>query len=167
MVEFDGSGKKLRYDHRGNPISDERFASLLKALDERARRYDELRRRAPPDPNRPVPIYLEHITKIVGWGRVEVDDTGLKVENAIVTDDETWTRIESGELKGLSIGAVVGGSRCSICGEDYVSCNHVGGREYNGVRCAVHIDELEPEEISIVRNPAQPLAKLRRAQPLE
>jgi hypothetical protein len=164
VMEFDEAGKKLRYGHRGNPISDERFASLLESLDERARRYDESQQRVPADPNRPVPIYLEHAGKIVGWGRVTVDDTGLKVEDAQFTDDETSARIESGELKGFSIGAVVRRSRCSICDKDYVSCNHVGGREYDGVQCRVHLDELDPAEISIVKDPVQPLAKLHRGR---
>lgn len=163
VLEFDEKGNRAFYNHKGEPITETRFQSILESLNSRAQQYEESRKVVPPDHTRPTPIHLEHTGKIIGWGRVLSDDKGLKVESAKITDDETAHRVESGELSGFSISGLIYDSTCSICGKDYVECNHIAGTFYDEVECVVRIDGIDLAEISIVKNPVQPLAKLRKA----
>ena len=164
ILEFDENGTKARYSHNGQPISDDRFQSLLDALNQRANQYAEARKIVAPDPMRPFPIHLEHTGKIVGWAQNVFPDDKTKrlmVEGGRITDDETWDRIESGDLKGFSIGGIVTDSRCLVCNREYVDCNHIAGEQYDGKECIVQITGILLAEISIVKEPVQPAAVIK------
>ena len=100
----------------------------------------------------------------MGWGRIHKGDKGLRVEDAKITDEEAWTRIQSGDLKGFSIGGLIYSATCSVCNSDYVDCNHIAGRKYDGMKCGVRIDGIDLAEISIVKDPVQPLAKIQKRE---
>jgi len=165
ILEFDEDGNKVRYSESGRPVSDEKFKSILSALKTRKRRFAESRKLTPPDPEYFFPIHLEHTGKVVGWSRGLVfnDQKGtMEVDTARILDDETWNRIERGELTGFSIAGIVSTATCLICGEEYVDCDHIAGIKYDGVECTVRLLTILPAEISIVKDPVQPLARIRR-----
>lgn len=65
--------------------------------------------------------------------------------------------IEGGILREVSVGCSVSRAVCSVCGEDYGTCGHRKGIEYDGAIC--HVDLLDPidaYELSFVAVPAQP-----------
>jgi len=161
FLEIDEKGNKIRYSHSGQPISDRRFKDLLKILERKAKAYKSSQKKVPPDPNKPFPIFLEHTEKLIGWGQIYEDKTGLKVEDAEISDSETLKRIRSGELKGMSIGGLVRKSKCSVCGLNYLDCNHVTGKIYDGVKCICDIYEVDLAEISVVKYPINPQAKIK------
>ena len=69
----------------------------------------------------------------------------------------TITDIESGILREASVGVLIRNSLCSICGEEYGSCAHRRGLEYDGQRCHVDLDDAEDAyEVSFVAVPSQP-----------
>lgn len=165
VLEFDENGTKVRYNHSGQPISDERFQNILSAMDKRAEQYKESLTVQPPDLSHIIPIYLEHTSQIIGWAEsVFTDEIGLKVEGMKITDDQTWLRIEHDDLTGLSIGGIIRKSTCSICKKDYTECNHITGKQYNGKECIVRIDDILVADFSVVKNPIQPLARLSKAR---
>jgi len=43
---------------------------------------------------------------------------------------------------------------CSICGKDFVDCEHISGKKYMGEFCFSLIDDMNLEEISVVDEPA-------------
>jgi len=150
VLEFNEKGNKVRYSHKGTPISDERFLAIVSKLIERKRLYEQTLKINSPDPNLPIPIHLEHSDKIVGWGkRVIKDDTGLKVEGIKIIDDEVWRKIQSGELTGCSIAGIITRSTCSICSGEYVDCNHIAAKIYDGQECAVRIDSFLTADLSL------------------
>lgn len=53
-----------------------------------------------------------------------------------------------------SCGLIVKESRCSICEEDYDTCDHIKGKPYWGELCSRIITAQELLEVSLVRNPA-------------
>jgi len=65
ILEVDERGIRSRYDHNGRHER-ERFESILGMFERRAKRYAESQAIEPPDPTRPVPLFLEHTTKLVG-----------------------------------------------------------------------------------------------------
>jgi len=68
----------------------------------------------------------------------------------------TITDIESGILREVSVGVVVERMVCSICGEDFLTCPHHRGEEYEGRKCHVELDNaLDAYEASFVAVPAQ------------
>jgi predicted DNA binding CopG/RHH family protein len=165
ILEFDEDGNKVRYSESGRPVSDEKFKSILSALETRKRRFEESRKLTPPDPEYFFPIHLEHTGKVVGWskGLIFNDQKGtMEVDTARILDDEAWNRIEGGELTGFSMAGIVSTATCLICGEEYVDCNHIAGTKYDGVECTVRLLKILPAEISIVKDPVQPLARIKR-----
>jgi hypothetical protein len=131
---------------------------MLRVLERRAEKYREATAVLSPDPFRPIPIYLEHTTKLIGWGRVLIDDKGLKIDDAVIFDRKVLKRIEKGDLQGTSIAGLIYDATCSICMSDYVDCNHIANREYDDKVCVVEINGIDLAEISIVSRPVQPLA---------
>jgi hypothetical protein len=111
----------------------------------------------------PEPIFLEHTDRVVGWGRLSVDDVGLLV-SARITDSETRRRIDAGELAGFSFGALIYDSECSICGEQFVDCNHIAGETYGSTDCVARVLGADLAEISVVSSPANPEARVLRVQ---
>lgn len=67
--------------------------------------------------------------------------------------------IEGGILREVSVGCAMGRAVCSICGEEYYTCGHHKGAEYEGAVCHVDLlDPLDAYELSFVAVPAQPNA---------
>jgi hypothetical protein len=143
-------------------MSDQQFIALLSALIDRGRRYTESLYAIPPDPFRQVPIYLEHTSRIVGWGSVAVDDEALRVKNALITDKEACRQLDNDELKGFSIAGLVHNAICSVCNAQYVDCNHITGNTYDGVACLVHILGIDLAEVSLVKNPVNIAAVIEK-----
>ena len=165
VLEFDEGGNKVRYSESGRPVSDERFNSMLSALEDRKHRFEESRKLTSPYPGYFIPIHLEHTGKVVGWSKGFIFNDQKKaigVDTTKICDDETWERIERHELRGFSIAGIVSNAKCLICREEYVNCNHIAGIKYNGEKCTVRAT-TRPAEISIVKDPVQPLARLERA----
>ena len=164
ILELDERGKTARYSESGRPISDERFESILSALEARKRRFDETRKLLPPDPEYPIPIHLEHTGKVVGWCKGFVFDDEKKtigVDTIRIVDEETRRRIKRGELRGFSQAGIASSATCLICGKEYVDCNHIAGMRYGSQECTVRYTVL-PAEISIVKEPVLPIARIER-----
>jgi hypothetical protein len=163
ILEYDENGHKARYDHSGQQITDEQFLAIQHLLNERSRLFKESLSVVPPEPSRPYPIYLEHNPRIIGWAeKIVIDNNGLRVEGIKIFDQKTLMRIENNDLKGFSIGGIIRKSICSICNHDYVECNHLTGRKYNGEECVVRIDDILLADLSIVKKPVQPMAHLEK-----
>ncbi|HEY6872189.1 MAG TPA: hypothetical protein VI298_05610 [Geobacteraceae bacterium] len=153
VLEVQEDGQKLKYDHLGQPVSDEKFKAMLNLMQERARLSEAARRIPSPHPDKPVPIFLEHTHKIAGWGRVGRGDGGLIVEDAIITDGSAAARVRSGDLGGFSIACLVRRSTCQYCKDSYFSCNHIAGQVYAGEECVNQIEGADLIEVSIVKDP--------------
>jgi len=98
------------------------------------------------------PVCVEHTSHIAGWAELSEDAIGLRM-SAEITDSQTWRRIRSGELRGVSIGGIATRSECSICGADYSECPHISGVEYDGQMCINTIKRVDVAEVSLVREP--------------
>ncbi len=111
------------YDQNGNVVSSDKVQAIISNISA-APLY------TPPNPNseRPVPIHLEHTSKVVGWGETELDKQGLLIKNAKIDDYNTWQLITSGKLLGFSIGGIAKTYECSICHKNYFTCKHIKGR---------------------------------------
>ncbi|SNS84084.1 hypothetical protein SAMN05421640_1469 [Ekhidna lutea] len=107
-----------------------------------------------PHPELPVPIFLEHTSKIIGWADISINDEGIVIESCTIDDPESWKRIKNSELRGASISGIADKTTCSICEKDYVSCNHVSGEIYNNKMCVNYIVKARLAEISLVKHPA-------------
>lgn len=59
-----------------------------------------------------------------------------------------------------SMGFIVEESRCSLCEDDYESCEHIGGMAYMGRMCVEIIEKSKLKEISIVENPADKMCRV-------
>ena len=105
-----------------------------------------------PNDDYPTPIFLEHKPKIVGWCSLYADDKGLKA-NGIVTDKLIRKRIQQNRLNGMSITGIAKVTKCSICDNSYVDCNHVAGNFYDEKECFNTIVETDFVETSIVKEP--------------
>ena len=160
-IEINEGGRRVRCAISGAEISDERFDSIMATIKAVGAGTPTTQTINSPFPDLPVPIFLEHTDKIVGWGRINPSDEGLKIENARMTDDETWQRLKSGELRGASIAAIAKESECSICGMDYVDCVHLAGQTYGGRNCTNTIKASELLEISLVKDPVNPQALIK------
>lgn len=100
----------------------------------------------------PTPIFLEHKPKIVGWCRLWTNDTGLRTEMKIF-DEIARRRISQNRLNGLSVTGIATKTECSICKSDIVSCNHIPGEKYEGVKCLNKIFNTDYVETSLVKAP--------------
>lgn len=72
--------------------------------------------------------------------------------------------IEGGILREISVGCAISRTVCSICGQDYGTCQHQKGAVYGGEIC--HCDLLDPidaYEMSFVAVPAQPQAGVTKS----
>ena len=125
--------------------------------------YAKTRSIPPPQEEFPEPILYEHTDRIVGWGRLSTDEVGLKVA-ARISDPGIRMKLDSGELQGFSFGALIYDSECSVCGKQYVNCNHIAGRTYGQVECIATIKGADLAEISVVAQPANPYARARRVE---
>ena len=163
VIEFDENGNKVRYSQSGEEISDKKFTSILKSLDERATAYKQSRKNPSPIAKRPYPVYLEHTAKIIGWAEnIITKPEGLYLDGLQITDPEVQKLVDNGYLSGLSVAGIVKKSTCSVCDSDYVLCNHIAQKTYEGKECLVRIDDFAIAEFSLVKEPIQPLARIVR-----
>lgn len=63
---------------------------------------------------------------------------------------------------GFSVGMVINEAECSICGGPYDDCEHIAGQRYGRRRCVRVITKATPLEVSLVRRPSQPEARILR-----
>ena len=54
----------------------------------------------------------------------------------------------------VSVGTIVHKQECSICGGNYVECEHVAGKPYMGEFCCVIVKDAHLDHVSVVENPA-------------
>lgn len=151
IIHEDKNGATVTYSENGLPLSAEKMKEII----DEASKKRIVQNPSPisPDPSQyPCPVYLEHTSKIVGWCYPYEENNELHVKSKF-TDDETWGKIRKGELKGFSIGGIVTNSKCSICGEQYIKCNHITGQKYNGKKCINNIIAPTLCDISIVSDP--------------
>jgi hypothetical protein len=153
LLELDEDGKGAHYTCQGTPLTDAQFTSLLTAMNDRRHNHAHAGRIPIPYPDRRTPLFLEHTGRVVGWAKVVLDDVGLKVDDAVVTDAETMRRIKDGSLKGFSIGGLVRQAKCSNCGGSFIECEHIPN--------LVTLTEVDLGEISIVAHPAYSLADVK------
>lgn len=72
---------------------------------------------------------------------------------------DTIAAIEGGILREVSVGCAMGTARCSICGADARTCQHIKGCTYDGELCVYELDDPQDAyEQSFVAVPAQPRA---------
>jgi len=160
VLEVDEQGSRIHYNHKGEPISEKKFQAILRVFERKAQRYERSQAIAAPDPTRPVPIFLEHTDKLVGWGRVAKDEKGLRLNDVQITHKRTLKLMEEGELGGLSVGVLIHDSTCLICNRQYVDCNHIAGQLYDGKECTNRIEGVSLAETSLVKKPVQPRATI-------
>jgi len=79
-------------------------------------------------------------------------------------NDEIIADIEAGIKKEVSVGCSMGRAVCSVCGNDYGTCGHQKGQNYDGqVCCAILREPMDAYEFSFVAVPAQPNAGVMKA----
>lgn len=61
---------------------------------------------------------------------------------------------------GMSVGAIIRESKCSICELDPDDCEHIAGRVYDGEECVRIITRADLEEVSLVGRPNFPDARI-------
>ena len=140
----------------GLPSSDDQRRALLHQFDRVQRGRDQALARQSPYPGLPVPMFLEHSDKIVGWANPVIHPRGLKVEPCKIDDDETWRRVKAKELNGFSVALLVESSICSVCDSEYRECEHIAGLSYGDARCVVTLAKVRITEVSIVKEPVNP-----------
>ncbi len=148
------------FDYNGKQLDQSFIKGLTDKMLTSQKQFGETLTTHSPYNELPYPVYLEHTPEIVGWCNLVVDDTGLRVDPCKVTCDKAWRRIQSNELKGLSIGGLISKSNCNVCGMDYRECNHITGNTYENIECVNEITQFDLAEVSIVTNPANNLCNI-------
>jgi hypothetical protein len=136
-------------DETGNIVSNEKVREIISNL-----RVAPSYSTPKADSELPVPIHLEHTSKVVGWGTISQDEQGILLEKVRIDDEVTLRQIKSGQLVGMSIGGIAKEYECSVCHKSYFKCNHIKGNIYNGQEAHCIIKNLDLAEISIVSDPA-------------
>jgi hypothetical protein len=151
------------FSHDGNPIAKEKLNNISGKPDLTAHPPRLLR----PQPSEEFnwPIFYNHTSQHVGWGKVWETDKGLET-SAKIFDAHIFERIQSGNLRGMSITGIVNKSNCMICNNDYTLCNHIGQQSYDGAICSVSLDEIDLCELHIVEHPVNPLAQIEYIEKL-
>ena len=75
-------------------------------------------------------------------------------ENSYVERLDRYEKLLFPKMFFASVGGIIKKSNCSICKKNYNSCDHIKGRLYFGELCVREITEMELEETSIVKIPA-------------
>jgi len=161
VLEVPSGRFRGKYDQYGNCLPKRDCLDESDRCQTRAQRYWKSRLLPSPYPEHPEPIFLEHTNRIVGWGCLSIDEFGVCVD-AHIDDPETLRRLETGELKGFSFGALIYDSECSVCGRQYVDCNHITSMLYKDSECYTTIYGADLAEVSVVSDPANPLARAVR-----
>ena len=72
------------------------------------------------------------------------------------SNDEIIADIEAGIKKEVSVGCAMGMAVCSVCGNEYGTCGHLKGENYDGqICCAILQEPMDAYEFSFVAVPAQ------------
>lgn len=85
-----------------------------------------------------------------------------------VTDQDAITKFIDGRYKTMSIGGSAGHIQCALCGKDILKdgqvkfCGHWRGNVYNGKKAIWNARDIEYKEGSIVNNPADAWAQVKR-----
>lgn len=148
------------FDYEGNKLDASAIEKITNRMITSQKQFKETLFARSPYKNLPHPVHLEHTPNIIGWCDLVIDENGLRVDPCKIVCDQTWSRIKSNELKGMSIGGLVSNSICSVCNGDYRDCNHITGKLYDGVECVNEIKKFDLAEISIVKNPANMLCNI-------
>lgn len=115
--------------------------------------YFETTISSPPNSDLPYPIFLEHASRIVGWGKLRVANDKLLLDDFLFTDNSIYGLIEKEKIKGLSVAGLATKATCSICKLNYVTCNHIAKEVYNDRICTVTIERSLLSDISLVEKP--------------
>ena len=71
-------------------------------------------------------------------------------------NEEIIADIEAGIKKEVSVGCAMGMAVCSVCGNEYGTCGHIKGEQYDGaICCAILQEPMDAYEFSFVAVPAQ------------
>jgi len=150
-IEVENDGNKIRYDHKGREISDERFNQLISLMKQNKDAYTNTLAVIPPYPDLPYPVTLEHTNQIVGWANIKyIENKGLIANPVKIINNEVLEMYKKGELTGFSIAGIVGESICNICGRNYLDCNHDADSNEKVVK---ELKNIKLAEISIVKDP--------------
>lgn len=160
IIESRDGDKVFRYSLTGELIDEKMFKNIMNHLEEKESINKTLINLKTDDNEYVWPIFLNHTNKHIGWAKVWDDEIGLAT-SAKIFDMKVFEKIESGELKGLSITGIVNDSECSICGNDYTECNHIGQKVYDGSKCTVNLKEIDLCELHVVETHVNPLAKIQ------
>jgi hypothetical protein len=133
-------------------ISKQDFLNKKKKRESMVISFQECFKMKSPIPGLPTPIFLEHKPIIIGWCRLK-NNENLEVEKGQITDEKIYEEMKKGIYKGFSISGIAEQTICSICNSNYLNCNHVGRRKYNGKICSNSISVKELIEISVVKEP--------------
>lgn len=164
IIGLSEDGRQAYYTHEGKAISEKRFNAIKGMMKKRQEDFAESLKANNPTPDLPIPIYLEHSSKIVGWGKLIKDDAerGLRFSPAKIFDPEAKRRVEKGELKGFSITMLVKKAICSKCGRDFRDCEH--GDESEKDPPTVRLTEVDYCEASIVKTPVNQGCVIEKAK---
>lgn len=78
----------------------------------------------------------------------------LETEKGYLERLSDYEKLLFPKLHFQSVGGIIKNSHCSICNQKPSKCIHIKGKLYNGELCCRVITEIELEEISLVKNPA-------------
>ena len=107
----------------------------------------------PPDSCLSTPVFLEHEPIVVGWCNLYLDELGLQSKDIKITDEIVKQKIQSGEIKGLSVNGIAKKTKCSICNQSIIDCNHIPGEVYDNQNCSNLLLECDLIEVSLVKEP--------------
>ncbi|TQO98042.1 HK97 family phage prohead protease [Vibrio cholerae] len=148
------------FDYSGTPIDQSTVENVLNRMIADKNKMSTALQRTSPHSELPWAVHLEHTHEIVGWCNLFEDHYGLRCDPMKITCIDTWEKIQSGELKGFSVGGMIAKSKCNICNLDFVDCNHISGKTYNDTECICEIHQFDLAEVSVVKNPANSLANV-------
>ena len=89
--------------------------------------------------------------------------TGKSVEH-LITYLEAIEKLLFPPVQGVSPRFITKRTKCSICGKNYASCEHIKGKAYWGTICAEVIEEAQLLDVSLVDDPANKRARNSRLQ---
>ena len=97
------------------------------------------------------------------------DASGFILLQTKITDRNAISKVLDEVYLSASIGFAPKVAVCSICNTNLVveRCKHVPGKEYDGEKALVIVEDMEFSEISFVNNPADPYAGVVLSQPID
>lgn len=110
--------------------------------------------------NQTARVYKTYMAKREGYN-------ALMAECYMLRSDATMdiiAAIQGGILREVSVGCAISKTACSICGEEYGTCQHQKGAVYDGKLCICDLlDPVDAYELSFVAVPAQPQAGVTKS----